>query len=102
LLYGGNMPLTTIQNKKTTLEGGNIGFRPFLRNDPLNASLLPLYRHLRGETSPLNASLLPPLLNKCLYFPMLQVKSTTSTFIKLVLPAIPKGIPAATTILSPF
>ena len=36
------------------MRGGILGFRPFLRNDPLNASLL------------------PPLLNKCLYFPMPQ------------------------------
>ena len=28
--------------RRTTVEGGILGFRPFLRNDPLNASLLPL------------------------------------------------------------
>jgi len=38
-----------------TLEGGNIGFRPFLRNDPLNASLLPPF-----QTSRIQMELLSP------------------------------------------
>ena len=46
--FGGSIKRQAQFIKETTLEGGNIGFRPFLRNDPLNASLL------------------PPLLNKCL------------------------------------
>jgi len=38
-----------------TLEGGNIGFRPFLRNDPFNASLLPPF-----QTSRIQMELLSP------------------------------------------